>query len=75
MNCPMLRIWSMGLHVTSLSYFDNWKEFDEDNNFRKVFEEIYGDNSWLGFMDQADTIFEDTYDEMWIHVPELSGGE
>lgn len=64
----------IGRHVVGVSYFDNWKQFDEGFKFRTVFEEINGPNSWHNFMDQIDSVFEDTYDEIWIHVPELSGG-
>ena len=69
----LFRQGDLGRHVASVSSFNNWAWIDEDNNFRDKFLEVHGKNSWQPFMNMQREIFEDSYDEIWVLAPELSG--
>jgi len=64
----------LGRHVATIRYYDSWSEMDADSGFREAYEKLYGDN-WVDFWDQVKHIYEDTWDEIWVHNPELSGAK
>lgn len=65
----------IGRHIATVSYFNNWAEFDDDtNNFKEKFMEVNGENSWDGFIRDYDDIISNSWDEIWSHMPKLSGG-
>lgn len=63
----------MGRHYAAVSGFNSWAEFDENNHFKDKFIEVHGENSWTPFLNMQGEIFEDTYDEIWVLIPELAG--
>lgn len=68
----LFRQGDLGRHVADVSGFDNWAWIDEDAKFREKFMEVHGENSWVPFLNMRSEIFEDSHDEIWILVPELS---
>ncbi len=71
----LFRQGDLGRHVADVSGFDNWAWIDEDAKFRKKFMEVHGENSWVPFLNMRREIFEDSHDEIWVLVPELSASE
>lgn len=62
----------LGRHIATIRYYNSWTEFDEAGKFRETYEKLYGDN-WVDFWNQVGDIYEDTWDEIWVHNPALSG--
>lgn len=52
---------------------ESWSWFDNDSNFKKDFEEVHGEGSWYKFIEELKGSVEDTTDEVWELIPELSG--
>lgn len=40
--------------------FENWAYFDQDNNFKKDYEALHGEDSWDFFMDELETCLNST---------------
>ncbi|MFK5855452.1 MAG: hypothetical protein QM503_04925 [Bacteroidota bacterium] len=55
--------------------FDSWSWFDKDANFKKDFEEIHGEGSWQKFLEELRGTVKSSKDEVWVLIPELSGGK
>ena len=65
----------MGRHIAAVSGFNNWAWIDEDDNFRKHYTEVHGENSWIPFINMQREIIEDSYDQIWVLDTELSAGQ
>lgn len=64
----------LGRHVASVSFYKNWTEFDnEENNFKKTFEKVHGEENWRMFIDMADRTFSNSWDEIWSYNKNMSG--
>ena len=69
----MFRQGDMGRHIVTSSGMNNWAEMDDDQNFKETFIKVHGENSWMTFVQSMDIAFEDSFDEIWVIQPELSG--
>jgi hypothetical protein len=69
----MFRQGSIGRHIALVTGFNNWAALDEDGNFGEVFNKIYGEDAVRKFGEEMADVFEDSYDEYWTLMPELSG--
>lgn len=63
----------LGRHIITSTPMKNWAELDESTGFQKTFKEVHGENSWIPFIRSMDLAFEDSYDEIWVVIPDLSG--
>lgn len=55
--------------------FDKWAFFDREDAFKKDFEEIHGEGSWIKFMEEYRDVVESSFDELAEYQKDLSGGE
>ena len=62
----------MGRHYAVVTGFNNWAELDEDSGFKDKFIELNGEGAWQPFLNTSNDIFEDSYDEIIVLIPELS---
>ena len=69
----MFRQGDMGRHIATVGFSKKWAEYDEDPKFKSTFLKTHGDDSWDGFVRNMDMIFEDSWDEIWIHSGDMSG--
>ncbi len=60
-------------HLMGLSSFDAWAEMDEDWEFVKHFEEIYGKGSYKAFQSNYDKVFKNHWHEIYAVNKEMSG--
>lgn len=65
--------YTIGRHLATVSFLKNWAEYDDDNNFKKTFMEIHGENSWESFIRGMDDALTNSWDEIWQYNAELSG--
>ena len=63
----------IGRHIATVSYYNSWAEFDEDGSFRDAYVKVHGDGSWVNFLDEYDSVFSNSWDEIWEHNAEMSG--
>jgi len=63
-----------GEDVALVWSFSEWAWFDQESNFKKDFEEVHGAGSWYKFIEELKGTVNSTQDEVWVLVPELSGG-
>ncbi len=63
---------AIGRHIAQVYPMDNWAELDEDFGFKEEYIKIHGENSWEPFMEEVNSIFSDSWDEIWARVPEMS---
>lgn len=62
-----------GRHLMALATLDNLAEMDEDREFPKHFEELYGKNSFKAFKANYTEVFEDHWHEIISVNKEMSG--
>jgi hypothetical protein len=55
--------------------FKTWASLDEKSTFKKDFEEVHGEYSWMDFITEYHASFVSMEDELSIYLPHLSGGE
>lgn len=67
--------YKIGRHFATVSYHNSWSELDEDRDFQAAFTALHGQNSWTQFLNDNESIFSNSWDEFWVHVPEMSGPE
>jgi len=65
--------YEIGRHIASVSFYKNWAELDEDDNFKETFTKIHGKNSWQPFLENMNDTFSNSWDEIWEYNPKLSG--
>ncbi len=65
--------YTIGRHIATVSFHKNWAEFDKDDNFKKTFEKVHGENSWVGFLRLYEETISNSWDEVWEYNPKLSG--
>jgi len=66
---------ALGRHIVTSSAMNNWAEMDDDDNFRATFKKVHGEDAWQPFIESMSIAFEDSFDEIWVVQPELSGTE
>lgn len=54
------------------SSFENWASFDEDKNFEKDYEDVFGEGSWWKFVEEYRDIVLSVEDQVVIRIPELT---
>jgi len=74
----MVSYWSMfntqnGRDFAAVFGFSDYAMFDDDMNFSEMYEEIYGEGSWMEFYTQLMELTDGMYEEVREMVPELSG--
>ena len=52
--------------------FDKWSSLDNNIEFRKKYEALYGDNSWLAFIREIEDVIVEVEVELSEFLPELS---
>lgn len=62
-----------GRHLLALSSMDSWAEWDEDWEFAKHFEEIYGKGSYKAFLQTYEHVFKNQWHEIITVNKEMSG--
>ncbi|WP_286234766.1 hypothetical protein [Thalassotalea sediminis] len=62
-----------GRHLMAISSFDKWAEMDDDWEFKKHFEEIYGKGSYKSFSESYSKAFENTWHEIISVNKDMSG--
>jgi hypothetical protein len=62
-----------GRHMMGLSSMDSWAEYDEDWEFSKHFEEIYGKGSYKAFIANYEGVFKNQWNEVISVNKEMSG--
>lgn len=65
----------IGRHVATCGFLKSWAELDQDLNFKKAFEAKYGENAWTGFVQDAQDIFSDQWDEIWEYIGPMSSDQ
>jgi hypothetical protein len=63
----------LGRHIAGVGFYKNWAEFDNDRNFKKIFEKVHGEENWQAFLDMENQLFTNTWDEIWVYNPKMSG--
>ncbi len=71
----MFRQGNKGRHIAFVSPFKNWAELDKDEDFTGAYEKLYGKNTIDAFDREMSEVFSDSWDEIWITIPELGGGQ
>lgn len=62
-----------GRHMMGLSSMDSWAEYDEDWEFGKHFEEIYGKGSYKAFIANYEGVFKNQWNEVISVNKDMSG--
>ncbi|WP_206484864.1 hypothetical protein [Thalassotalea sp. G2M2-11] len=62
-----------GRHLMALSSFESWTEFDDDWEFSKHFEKIYGKGSFKAFRANYARVFKNQWHEIIAVNKEMSG--
>ena len=63
----------LGRHFLVEWPMENWAGLDDNPNFRATFEEVHGEDAWIPWQRTMDLVIEDSYDEIWTLIPEMSG--
>jgi hypothetical protein len=66
---------AMGRHIVTSTGMKNWAEMDDDDKFKETFEKVHGEDAWMPFVQSMGLAFEDSFDEIWTIIPELTGTE
>lgn len=66
---------NIGRHFMMQWPMDSFAEMDENPDFRSTFEEIHGKPAWDDWLQMMDRFIADTYDEIWVEIPEMGGSE
>lgn len=62
-----------GRDVMTVQFFNNLSWMDEEGQFTKKFEEVYGPNSWMNFMREVEEVVEGSDIMMLTLLPEMGG--
>lgn len=62
-----------GRDVMTVQFFDNLSWMDERGEMPKLFEEVYGVNSWMNFMREIEEVVEGSDLMMLSLIPEMGG--
>jgi hypothetical protein len=62
-----------GRHLMALSSMDSWAELDEDREFSKHFEELYGKGSFKAFRGNYSRVIKNQWHEIISVNKEMSG--
>ena len=62
-----------GRDLSMVFFFDDMAWMGEDPKFVQAYEEIYGQESWKGFMKEWGETTDGKQSELWIFDPDLSG--
>ena len=67
--------WARGSNAITFGSFDKWAQLEGNNQFRKTFEELYGDGSWDRFIEEIEMSVDRTksYEAISELLPELGG--
>ena len=65
--------YDIGRHISWVSFFKNWTDFDKDGDFKEAFLKVNGENSWDAYIRGLDDTFSNSWDEIWVYSKELSG--
>lgn len=69
----LFRQGEKGRHLATVRFLKNWAELDEDDNFKKVFIKVHGENEWQKFIDTSSDAFTDSWDEIYQYNAYMSG--
>ncbi|GAA4816056.1 hypothetical protein [Litoribaculum gwangyangense] len=64
---------NLGRHVAAVSFYKNWTDFDNDVSFRDTFDKTIGKDQWQKFINMGDSVFTNTWDEIWTFNAYMSG--
>lgn len=53
--------------------FNQYSAFDEDWKFKAQYEELHGEGSWLKVMDEYRAVVNNSIEEIWEFMPDMSG--
>jgi len=62
-----------GRHIAMVSGMDSWAEMDDNWEFVKAYEAIYGENTFNSFAREMEEISTDSWDEIWTFDSYMSG--
>ena len=62
-----------GRHLMGISSMSSWAELDEDNEFAKHFEALYGEGSLKVFSESYNKVFKNQWNEVIVVNKEMSG--
>jgi hypothetical protein len=62
-----------GYDLVIENMFDKWAFFDRERTFKKDYEEIHGEGSWMKLMEEYKDVVCDVIDELAEFQPEMSG--
>lgn len=63
----------LGRHIAGVNFYKNWAEMDEDRKFKETHGKLFGENAWDVFIDRADAVFSNRWDEIWVYNKDMSG--
>lgn len=55
--------------------FDKYSFFDREDTFKKDYEEVHGEGTWMQFMEEYKDVVEKSFDELAEYQKDLSSGE
>ncbi|NCO62996.1 MAG: hypothetical protein GW839_04605 [Flavobacteriales bacterium] len=64
---------NLGRHIATFSFSPNWTDFERDVNWVENFNKVNGENSWQNQQDLYQATFKNTWDEIWVYNPQMSG--
>lgn len=67
-----MRQGSHGRHMATVGELPNMAEMDKNYEFRATFEKVHGAQSWVPFIRSMQLAFEDSYDEIWTYMGDMS---
>lgn len=73
MDNQFIQGFENGRHLAAISSFDTWAELDDDWEFKKHFEEIYGKGSFTAFQNNYSKVFKNYWHEIISVNKEMSG--
>jgi len=67
--------WARGNNAITFDGFDKWAQLEDDPNYVKAYEELYGQGSWRRFLEEIDMCLDrsKTYESISELLPELGG--
>ena len=65
--------YTIGRHIATVMFLDNWAEYDEDDNFKEHFVKVNGEKSWDAFDKGMSETFSNSWDEVQEYNATLSG--
>lgn len=67
--------YETGRHIAMVSGMKTWAEMNDNWGFAKAFEAIHGENSFPGFQQEMQDVITNSWDEIWVFDPYMSGRE